>query len=304
MAAIKEYIFAVVFLVAAASVQSALEEDYPEAELPGGAVPGHSFDDFNIAAPQCCFPDKWQGNISGQVGMSGGGRGLERGGGRGGGKIRIIRNVAVFVDQAGTQIAAKSDEGGRFHNKSGGIIVIFKDGKADFYAFSVNDQKCKHIQRNATFRRQCVPDNSTETDVTLGPADGGLKVKAYKFRVKSPGNSTRVKVYVCGTIMVTGNCLPVAASDRGLISRGRPHSDEDINEIIMNEDDMDVDRRGRGGIRFAEHLFYSSVKDSIDDMNVFKPPTYCNATTPMSPETLLFEEDDAYNDIIDRFVSY
>jgi hypothetical protein len=299
MAVVKELVLALVFVLVATAVQSATEEDYPEIELPGVVLPARGFKKLPNVDP-CCLPNQWQGNITGKI---------ETPGGRDGGRAISVSNVAIFVDQTGKRIAAKGDEGGRFRNTSGGIVILFGDTKADLYFFDVDAQKCKHIERkNATFKKQCIPANSTVREITLGPVNGGLKVQAWRFRGKTPQDRRGLQVSVCGTIMVADKCLPVAVSDRGMIRR-RPRSDEDINAITFDqsEDDVDADRKrpSRGGGKFSETLFYSSVKDSIDDTSVFTPPTYCNATTTiMASDALLYEEDNTFLDVLERFVSF
>jgi len=300
MALVKECVVALLLVIVATAVQSATEEDYPQVEVPGVAIPGEGLSARNV--DPCCLPDKWQANLTGQIGSSGG---------RDGGKLRIINNVAIFVDKTGNQIAGKADEGGRFRNQSGGFVMQFKDNKADLYLFRVSDQKCKHVEiKNATFKPQCIPANSTMKEVILGPASGGLKVQAWSFRSKSPEDRRGMRAYVCGTFMVGDKCLPVALQNRGMIRRGRPHSNEDINAIIMDqvEDEQDVERPGpgrRGGIKFVENLYYSSVKDTIDDPEVFTVPKYCNATLPLtSLDSLLFSDDDVFTDVLERYVSF
>jgi len=298
MSIIKELLLVLALAVAATSVQSARDEDYPEVELPGVVVPSDGLRDRVRYADPCCFPDKWQANITGQVGLSGG---------RDGGKARVIRNFAFFVDQPGKQMAGKSDEGGRFRNKSGGFVLKFKADKADLYFFSVSDQKCKHVElKNATFKPQCIPANATKKDIILGPATGGLALQAWSFCGRSPEDRRGVKVFVSGTIFVTDKCLPVAFQDRGMIRRGRPHFDDNNDVLLMDQSEDDLDRRGRGGTKFIMNEMYKSVKDSIDDTTVFDPPTYCNATLPaMSRESLLYDDDyDSFADLLERYVSF
>jgi len=321
MASVKVYIVALVFVIVVTTGQQlAMEQDYPEAELPGVISPGHAFNDIVLnAAPCTCLPQKWQGNMTGQSGMTGGGRGEEevsagRGGRRGGGeRLRVTSNLELFVNQDAKKLAGKSDAGGRFHNKSGGFIIIFGSDKADLYFFSVDDMKCKHMAlKNATFKPQCIPANSTSRDVTLGPATGGLKATAYNFRAKSPQNRRGMRVFVSGTLVLADKCLPVASQDRGMICRGRPHTVDDTNSINFDqsEDDQDVDEPGRrrrgGGVKFMESWYYSNVKDSIDDPTVFDPPKYCNATTPAmtAQDLLLFDDDDSYTEVLEKFVSF
>lgn len=301
MALVKQCFLAVVLVVAARTVQALTEDDYPEVALPGIVVPGDdSFESIPNADP-CCLPDKWQGNLTGQTAFSGG---------RVGGKLKLISNLAIFVDKPGNQIAGKSDEGGRFRNKTVGFVMIFKDGNATLFAFSLTDQKCKKINiRNATFKPQCIPANSTMREINLGLASGGLKVQAWSFHAKSPQDRRGMKTFVSGTFLVGDQCTPVAFEDRGVIRRGRPHTDENLDPILFNQDDdeQDVDKRGRGGgMKFVSNIFYSNVKPSIDDPVVFTPPTFCNATlSSVSREALLNDDDtNSFNDIIERFVSF
>jgi hypothetical protein len=298
MSLANECILALALIVVAASVQSAREEDYPEVELPGVAVPDHEIREDSRRADPCCFPDQWQANITGQAGISG----------RFGTKANVFRNIAIYVDQKATQMAAKSDEGGRFRNKTGGFLIQFKDNKADLYMYSATDQKCKHVElKNATFKPQCIPANSTMKEVTVGPATGGLKAQAWSFRAKSPEDRRGLRMFVSGSIVVMAeNCLPVAFQDCGMIQRRRPHSDEN-NAIIFDqaEDSVDSDRRG-GGTKFMLNELYLGAKNSIDDPNVFTKPTYCNSTLPvMSPDSVLYDEDyDSYGDIVERYVAF
>jgi hypothetical protein len=146
-------------------------------------------------------------------------------------------------------------------------------------------------------------------EMTVGPATGGVNVQAWSFKAKSPEDRRGMRVWVCGTILVADQCLPVSILDRGMVRRGRPHVDENDNVLMFDqsEDELDVDRRGRGGsMKFIVNEVYSSVKPSVDDPSVFTPPTYCNATlSTMSRESLLFDEDyDSYADILERYVSF
>jgi len=296
MAVIKEYVFALVFVVIAASVQSAKEEDYPEVDLPGIVIPEGLLNKVR-SDPPVCLPDKWQANITGQTAMSGG---------RGRDKLTVIKNLAIYFDKTGKQIAGKSDEGGRHRNESGGFVMKFGDAKADLYFFSFAGQKCFHKEiKNATFKPQCLPANSTVQDVTLGPADGGLKAKAYSFRAQSPQNFAGMKVFACG-VFIMANSLPVAFQDRGVIRRGRPHSGEDVITFDQDDDnEMDLDRPGpgpRGGVKFVSSFYYSSAKAAIDDPSVFTPPSYCNATLSAFPDSFL--NDDPLSEILERFVSF
>jgi len=120
-----------------------------------------------------------------------------------------------------------------------------------------------------------------------------------------------MRSFVSGKFLVAPNCLPVAGQDRGIISRRRPHSNEDITAIIFDQDEDDTDVNGpgpsRGGsIRFISDTLYSGVKDSIDDPKVFDPPSYCNATLSATPfESLLYgEEHEVYSETMERFVLF
>lgn len=292
------------FVVCFAFVRSA-EDDYPDVELPGLAVPSDSDSqeidpDIKDDPKPCCFPDQWQGNVTSEAGFSGG---------RGGAKFRKSSSE-VFVDKTGKRIAGRGP-GGRYGNETVGFIVLFKDNKtAELYLFAFGAPKCFHKTLNgAEFRPQCIPTNATLSgEFSLGPAASGLAVQSWAFRGRSDNRRGSV-VFVAGKIVVvpTG-CVPVLIQDHGKIGSRRPGSQ--TNEITFeqseeesSEESDDLDRRGRRGRGrgFIASLFFANVKPTIDDPEVFTPPSYCNATITSGASMF---GDQPMPDILERFITY
>jgi len=284
-----------------ASVRVA-EDDYPNVEVPGLAVPSPDDDDFDVNADPtpCDFPAQYQANITSQAGLSGGR----------GGRAKLSQSTStVFVDQTNKKIAGKGPAG-RFRNETGGFVVIFNDNKtAELYLFKFEAQKCWHKQLpKAEFRPQKIPANATyEGSFNLGPAAGGLAVQSWAFRGRS-SDKRGGRTFVGGKIIVTGECYPVLVQDHGMFG-GRPR--EQGNEIEFDQssseedsDDLDRKRPGHGGRGrgFVASIFVSNFVPSIQDPSQLVPPSFCPKTA-MDKNSASFNEE-PMPEILERFISY
>jgi len=305
-----------VLLVAclALAVQSAVvDDDYPNVEVPGFAVPqfDDGDDDVNADPTPCCLPDVYQCNITVSGGSSGGG-------GRRRGPKFGAKNTKLYVDVKNKQVAGRSDA--RRGNQTEQRGFVFKSGAndtGDLYLFSLTREKCKHIHLpRAPFRPQCIPANATYAgSFTVGPKSGGLDVDSWFFAAKSPSDrrgGVFVAVYI---LVVKGTCNPVLVHDRVWIRR-RPHSDGTSNAITFDQSDDDVssseseeedpNRRpkpGKRGGEFTINTIFKNLETEIKDKDAFKPPSYCNATMPVLYNPLTYD-DEPIPDVLDRFVMY
>jgi hypothetical protein len=293
------------FVVCFAFVQGSLEDEYPNVELPGLAVPQDDDSQENDDPKPCCFPEKWQGNVTSQAGVSNGRRS----------KFGHSSSL-VFVDgTSGSQRIAGRGAAGRFGNETGGFIVLFKPNKtAELYLFKFGQPKCWHKTLNrAEFRPQCIPANATLSgEFSLGPASGGLQVQSWAFRGRSQGRRGSVSFVGGKIVVVPSGCVPVLIQDHGIIgSRPRPGSEtneikfEQADESESMEESEDVDRRpgrrGRGK-GFVASVYFSNIKPTIDDPAVFTPPTYCNATA--STDNSMMFDGEPMPEVLERFISY
>jgi hypothetical protein len=299
------FVLSALFVCFAASIEIS-ENDYPNVEVPGLAVPNLDESqevDIRDDPKPCCLPKAWQGNISVQVGISGGR----------GNRAKLSQGTTkVFVDEDNKRIAGKGT-GGRFRNETREFIVLFNaDKTANLYLFQLASQKCWHKKLDkAEFRPQCIPENATlQSSFSLGPASGGLSVQSWAFRGRSAGRRGSVAFIGGKIVIVPTGCLPVLIQDHGMMGR-RPRPGFQTNNIEFDQleddsesDDMDEKRpghKGRGG-GFVASAFFSDVKPSIDDPSVFTPPTFCNAS--IADDNAMLYDGEPMPDVLERFVSF
>lgn len=290
------------FLVACA--QSSSIKDFPDNDLPGLALPIDDWElEDDVTAP-CCFPTKWQANMTAQMGVSGGGRGDDDNrGGRGGGARFRSSTVGIFIDSDAKNVAVQVQNATRSRNQTLTILTRFNATGADLYVINFAKQNCTHrALANATWRPQCIPANATLAgSFNLGGASGGLQVDKWKFCGKTNDTRGRARAFVSGSILVQTGCIPVVIEDHGMI-RSRPHEDDE--EVEFDEMEMEVvDKRGRRGQGkgFVASTIFQNVKTSFDNPHIFDVPPFCPKAG--QGNGLVFDADDV-PDALARFVSY
>jgi hypothetical protein len=295
-----------------ALAQSLTIKDFPSNDIPGLALPD-DWDYEEEAATPPCFPAQWQGNVSGQVAVSGGGRGDEegdvsrRGGGGGRGKLKHYY-VQAFVDQTNKRVAIQMANATCSHNQTILALVTFTSAAtgADLYIINLSNKSCTHKSlTNATFRAECLPVNATlRGSISLGLATGGLPVQVWKFWGKTNNTRGRARAFISGVVLGQAQAnnilVPVLISETGFIRSG-PHDDDD--EVEFDETTMEVvDKNGqrRQGRGFVAGSSFHDLQASIADPSIFTPPSYC--TSGQENQSSLNEED--IPDALFRFVSF
>jgi len=95
-------------------------------------------------------------------------------------------------------------------------------------------------------------------------------------------------------MVVPSGCIPVLVQTHGRVGST---SIERGNEITFEQDDEDVDKRGRGGRGFDGSFYFYNFNSSISDPAVFTPPTTCNST-------MLAFDSEPIPDILEKFIDF
>jgi len=300
------------------SAQCLFENDFPEVDIPGIFVPDpDDLDDVTTEQPnpRVCLPSSWQGNVSSQVGVAGGKKG----------PIFIHSSSSMFIvnqpnGSSPQQKLAGRRRIGRYHNETGGFIMVFNTtaNTSLLYLFNLNANACCAMNfTHSRLRPQCLPENATkEGTFSLGQSSGGLQVTSYLIRgrphPRDEGEKRRKVTGVVGArVLLDSKSLPVIIQDHGAFRRGGSQPEADTNVISMDQYDDDDDNEDKRkpkppksrGIAFIGGAFFSNTKSPVSDTNVFNPPASCRNAKACRKQ----DEEDfdlSVPDVVDRFATY
>lgn len=233
----------------------------------------------NLEAQGCCLPKTWTSTLFSEIKREGGRKQEGR-------SLRFAETV--YVDQNTQRVAQDVVvPRGRKRNATRiSYIVLFNQNKtANLYAFCKKAQRCyTKVLKNAQFRAQCLPQNSTLlASYSLGAGAGALKSQSWGFLVRDR------RTTILGSVVLTpGNCVPILAGEKAFI---RPKMTDD-------EEEDDPERKRRPQVITVGAL-YTNFITQVRDPSVFTPPSYCKKAN----DDLLFDPDVDFTTIIQRFVT-
>lgn len=232
-------------------------------------------DEEKEEAQGCCLPKTWTSTLFTEVKRSGGRKQEGR-------SLRFAETY--YVDQNTQRVAADVTvpRGPKRNASKISYIVLFnKNSTATLYAFSKAAKKCyTKVIKNAQFRSQCLPQNSTMlATYSLGAGARALRSQSWGFLVRD-----RRTTIVGSVVLTPDNCVPILAAEKAFI---RPK---------MNVDE-EVDRKRPQVITVG--ALYTNFATQIRDPTVFTPPSYCKR----DDDALVFDPDVDFTTIIQRFVT-
>jgi len=232
----------------------------------------------NVEKQGCCLPKTWTSTLFSEIRFEGGRKK----------KCRSLRFAeTVYVDQNNQRIAddVTVPRGPRQNATKISYIILFnKNSTATIYIFSKTNSKCKkQVLKNAKFRSQCLPQNSTLLgNFSIGAGDRALRSQSWGFRVRDRRST------IFGNIVLTpDNCVPIVAGGKVFI---RPK--------MTDDGEVDLDRKRPQVITVG--AMYTNFITQIRDPSVFKPPSYCKKA---NDDLLLFDPDIDFTTIIHRYIT-